>query len=197
MSAESFARMCAARRDKDNKYCADCNGRPPEVEVINMGGTIGKKNDRQDTERAGVELAAAAWSALMDRCKDAGFGEFASADPNVLAQQFMQAATEPARELDAAKKRIADLEAELATWQEANRKYSAEFLALNEDLRAEVERLRGELTEARQIIAQQEARREIGDGVDLSAAIYRDALADFAIRVLSGGVAVSFHEARP
>ena len=168
MSAEAFARMCAARRDKDNKYCADCNGRPPEVEVINMGGTMGKKNDKQDTERAGVELAAAAWSALMDRCNDAGFGEFASADPNVLAQQFMQAATEPARELDAAKKRIADLEAELS--------------------------------EARGIIAHQAgevsaSRREMD--VDLSASIYRDALADFAIRVLSGGVAVSFHEARP
>ena len=38
MSAEAFARMCAARRDKDKKYCADCNGWPPEVEVINMGG---------------------------------------------------------------------------------------------------------------------------------------------------------------
>ena len=33
-------------------------------------------------------------------------------------------------------------------------------------------------------------------GLDMSANLYRDALADFAIRVLSGGVAVSFHEAR-
>lgn len=50
-----------------------------------------------------------AWTALMDRCKDSGFGEFADAKPEILVQQFMQAATEPARALDDLKAKAAEL----------------------------------------------------------------------------------------
>lgn len=50
-----------------------------------------------------------AWDALMESCKDSGFGEFADARPEVLVRQFMQAATEPARALDELRAKAAEL----------------------------------------------------------------------------------------
>lgn len=106
-------------------------------------------------------------------------------------EQIAEALAPVKAELEDREARVAVLEDTLAGTEEA--------LA---GAKARIAELEAELSEARGIIAHQAgevsaARREIGDGVDLSAAIYRDALADFAIRVLSGGVAVSFHEARP
>ena len=64
----------------------------------------------------------------------------------------------------------------------------------------ELDKAKAELAEARRIIAEQS--REVSaarsaQSLDVSESVYREALADFAVRVLSGGVAVSFHEARP
>lgn len=177
MSYDGFVAACRARRGRAG--CEEwCGGMPQELEIIKGGLEMGKTTTIK-------EQIAQALAPLKAELEDREARVAVLEDQHVRDQE-----------------RIAELEAELATWQEANKEGSAEFLALNESLRAEAERLREELAEARRIIAQQAgevsaARREIGEGIDLSAAIYRDALADFAIRVLSGGVAVSFHEARP
>lgn len=54
-----------------------------------------------------------------------------------------------------------------------------------------IEELEAELAAAKAAVEDRIERTPV-DLVDMSAVIYRDALADFAIRVLSGGVAVSF-----
>lgn len=154
MSAEAFARMCAARRDDGGGRCAECGGRrkswPDELTTIEGGKAMASKTIKEQI----AEALAPVKAELEDR------------EARVAVLEDTLAGTEEA--LAGAKARIAELEAELS--------------------------------EARGIIAHQAgevsaSRREMD--VDLSASIYRDALADFAIRVLSGGVAVSFHEARP
>ena len=73
----------------------------------------------------------------------------------------------------------------------------AELEAALNDARAWAAELQDALNERNaELAAAKAAAAPEPDGIDLSASIYRDALADFAIRVLSGGVAVSFHEAR-
>lgn len=123
MSAEAFARMCAARRDYGNGMCLACGGRPEnwpdELTTIEGGEEMGK----------------------------------------TIKEQIAEAIAPLKAELDDREARIAELEAELAAAKAA--------------VEDRIERTPVEL-------------------VDMSAAIYRDALADFAIRVLSGGVAVSF-----
>lgn len=106
-----------------------------------------------------------------------------------IKEQIAEALAPVKAELEDREARVAVLEDTLAGTEEA--------LA---GAKARIAELEAELSEARGIIAHQAgevsaSRREMD--VDLSASIYRDALADFAIRVLSGGVAVSFHEARP
>ena len=59
-----------------------------------------------------------------------------------------------------------------------------------------VAKLEAELDAAKAAVDGLVSHTQIGC-LDTGAGIYRDALADFAVRVLSGGVAVSFHEARP
>ena len=149
MSAEAFARMCAERRDKDNKYCADCNGRPPEVEVINMGGkamAVTKQSTRIIAEKD--EELAALKAEIVERDRK--------------IEGLLTVVGNWEKKSGQYNERIAELEAELAAFRSA----TADPAGIMQD-------------------------------IDLSAGIYRDALADFAIRVLSGGVAVSFHEARP
>lgn len=165
MSAEAFARMCAARRDKDNKYCADCNGRPPEVEVINMGG---KAMASSKTSKEIVE-AVGPLKAELEELRQ------------IVDEVSATLRIEPGAVIGAVK-----------TMVSINNRNVDEL----DQAKARVAKLEAELDAAKAAVDGLVSHTQIGC-LDTGADIYRDALADFAVRVLSGGVAVSFHEARP
>jgi hypothetical protein len=55
-----------------------------------------------------VVKTAAAWSALMDRARDAGFGEFAEGDPEIMASTYIMAINEVMAERDRLKAELAE-----------------------------------------------------------------------------------------
>lgn len=146
MSAETFKRMCAARRDDGGGRCATCGGRPErwpdELTTIEGGEEMGK----------------------------------------TIKEQIAEALAPVQAELEEKRARIFELEAE-AERMEADR---SKLMDLIQEQSAELAAFRS---------AEHEPAGITGvEVLDMSANLYRDALADFAIRVLSGGVAVSFRE---
>lgn len=122
----------------------------------------------------------------------------------MMEKQIAEALAPLQSELAVARARIAELEAEADGLERRCRELrgvcmqahsllvgEGEAYANADDILPRIVALQSEVAALRAAAAPEP------DGIDLSAAIYRDALADFAIRVLSGGVAVSFREPRP
>lgn len=96
-------------------------------------------------------------------------------------EQIAEALAPMQAELEDREARVAELDYTLAGTKEA--------LA---GAKARIAELEAELAAFRAAEAEPAAGITGVDVLDMSANLYRDALADFAIRVLSGGVAVSF-----
>ena len=160
MSAASFARACKSRKDtKDNNTCKQCKGRrehwPPELEVIEMASS--KSKEIADV----VGPLKAELDGLRQIVADVANTLGVNTDTVPGAVKAMVSINQRnLQELDAAKERIAALEAELAACR-------AEAPAVD----------RG------------------AECLDVGAAVYRDALADFGASVLAGRVLVTFRDA--
>lgn len=195
MSAEAFARMCAARRDYGNGMCVACGGRPEnwpdELITIEGGEEMGKTIKEQIAEAlAPVKKQLDEAEARAERLSDEGCDVWAileGKDEGTLPKLAEKRMTE-IKELEQRIKKLEVLEDQAVRDQECIKELEA---ALN-DARAWAAELKDELNARNTELAAAKAAAAPQPDIDLSAVIYRDALADFAIRVLSGGVAVSF-----
>lgn len=174
MTAATFGAICRSRRNvRDNGRCAECGGGrrnwPPELTIM----TEGELNMGKTIKEQIAEALAPVRAELEDR----------EARVAVLEDQVegLERRCEELRGV--CKKAYSLLYGEGEAYANAD-----DILPRIVSLQSEVAILRAE-----------KEKQELGPAalVDLSAAVYRDALADFAIRVLCGGVAVSFREARP
>lgn len=166
MGAASFASACKIRKDtKDNNTCKQCKGRREHWPPELE--VIEMASSKSKETVADVLGPLKEKAEMLDRV--AGIFGWS---PN---EDMAEAATRMIGALDSA---VLDLRGK----------------------EREVERLQAELEEARRIIADQSgevsaARRERADLLDVGAAVYRDALADFGASVLAGRVLVTFRDA--
>lgn len=162
MTAEAFARMCAARRDDGGGTCKACGGLrenwPKELTIIKGA----KEMAASKTSKEIVE-AVGPLKAELEELRQ------------IVDEVSATLRIEPGAVIGAVK-----------TMVSINNRNMDELT----QAKARLVKLEEELESARALIDDMA-------NLDTGASIYRDALADFAIRVLSGGVAVSFHEARP
>lgn len=110
--------------------------------------------------------------------------------------QIAEALAPVKAELEDREARVAVLEDTLAGTEEALAGAKARIAELEADRVKMMDLIQSQQTELTALRAAEAEPAGITgvDVLDMSANLYRDALADFAIRVLSGGVAVSFRE---
>lgn len=102
-------------------------------------GCVGRGDAEMEAEAADIAKAAKAWAALMDRARDAGFGELAEGAPEIMAATYIMAINEVMAERDRLKAELAEREDAAPAAETMTTEETAQDVALLRWARAQLE----------------------------------------------------------